>query len=434
MVCTDTRDIKKGAVFFALKGPSFNGNTFAEKALELGCTYAVVDDDQCVKDRRYLLVPDVLESLQALANYHRRMLKTRVIAITGSNGKTTSKELLSAVLSKKYSVLATKGNLNNHIGVPLTLLSVIHSHELAIVEMGANHIGEIAVLCEIAEPDFGLITNIGLAHLEGFGSEEGVVKGKTELYQYLKNKNGLLFVNADNELLCKRASGIRMETYGTTNQATVQGILVKTDPFVQLRWKRTQANKPLIAQPLTDTHLAGNYNFENVLAAACIGSHFGVEDVKINEALHEYVPSNSRSQLIEKGSCKILMDAYNANPSSMAAAIDNFSALPWLNKVLVLGDMYELGSRSEEEHRTLLNLIGKSTYAEIFLVGKHFKAVAAAEPAAGSSSGAGSVRCFETAGELCEYLNKHPLKNSSVLIKGSRAVGLEKVLAVFKEL
>ncbi len=420
LVCTDSRELKKGAVFFALKGPNFNGNQFAEQALASGCAYAVVDEDIYVKDKRFLFVPDVLEALQALANYHVRMLNTQVIAITGSNGKTTTKELVYAVLSKKYKVLATKGNLNNHIGVPLTLLSLTPLHEMAVVEMGANHVGEIAVLCELAEPDFGIITNIGSAHLEGFGSLEGVLKAKSELYHFLKKKKGLVFVNAENSQLLKAAEGNRIESYGPTNQVNVQGTLVKGDPFIKLRWKRKESVVPLIEHPVVNMALVGKYNLENILAAVCVGCHFGVEEQKINEALEGYVPSNSRSQLMEKGSCKIVLDAYNANPTSMRAAIENFESLHLADKVLILGDMLELGIDSAREHQEIMGLIKSKGFPRVFLIGKNFKA---------AENTIGAV-LFDTTDVLCEYLKGNPLKNSSLLIKGSRGLKLERVLEV----
>jgi UDP-N-acetylmuramoyl-tripeptide--D-alanyl-D-alanine ligase len=420
VVCTDTRDIKKEAIFFALKGTNFNGNAFAEQAIKAGCAYAVVDEEQYVKGKNFLFVPNVLEALQALANYHRRMLNTPVIAITGSNGKTTTKELIYLALSKKYNTISTKGNLNNHIGVPLTLLTLTNVHEMAVVEMGANHVGEIAELCAIAEPDYGIITNIGRAHLEGFGGPEGVKKAKGELYEYIKKKKGLLFVNADDETLVKLAAGNRILSYGTTNQVDVQGTLVKADPFVKMRWKRKESLTPLIDRHLEDTHLAGRYNFENLLAAATIASHFGVDEQKINEALESYTPSNSRSQLIDKGTNKILLDAYNANPTSMKAAIDNFGDMKWPNKILVLGDMLELGADTAKEHQAIIDLIKEKDVAQVFLVGKYFKEVK-------NTIGA---QLFNTAETLCEYFKKNSVTNSSFLIKGSRGVKLEKVVEV----
>ena len=422
VVCTDTRNIKKDAIFFALKGENFNGNSFAEQAISSGCAYAVVDEEKYVKDKRFLFVPNVLDIMQSLANYHRRMLNTPVIAITGSNGKTTTKELICAALAKKYNTLGTKGNLNNHIGVPLTLLSLTKEHEMAVIEMGANHVGEIAELCTIAEPDYGIITNIGRAHLEGFGGPEGVIKAKSELYAYIKQKNGLLFVNAENELLVKLSGGSRVLTYGTTNQVNVQGTIVKADPFVKMRWKRKETLTPLIDRHLVSTHLAGRYNFENILAAASIASYFGVDEQKLNEAIEGYTPSNSRSQLIEKGSNKILLDAYNANPTSMKAAIENFDEIKWSNKVLILGDMLELGDETAREHQAIVDLVRNKGFDRVFLVGQYFKSV----------NNSISAAQFESIDALCEHIKKNPLINSSLLVKGSRGVKLERVLDVLQ--
>lgn len=418
VVCTDTRAIKKDVLFFALRGASFNGNIFAEQAIKKGCAYAIVDDEQYVINKQFLFVPNVLETLQALANYHKRMLNTPTIAITGSNGKTTTKELISLVLSKKYNTLSTKGNFNNHIGVPLTLLSLTNSHEMAVIEMGANHIGEIAELCTIAEPDYGIITNIGRAHLEGFGGPEGVITAKSELYNYIKKKKGLLFVNADDALLLKLSAGGRTLLYGTTNQVNVQGTLVKADPYVQMRWKRKESIAPLIDRHLVKTQLAGRYNFENILAATTIASHFGIDEQKINEALESYTPTNSRSQLIEKGGNKILLDAYNANPTSMKAAIENFSEIKWDNKILVLGDMLELGDDTLTEHQAIVNLLKEKGFEKVFLVGKNFNEV----------NNIVNAQLFETTDALCAYLKANPVTNASLLVKGSRGVKLEKVL------
>ncbi|MCC6691529.1 MAG: UDP-N-acetylmuramoyl-tripeptide--D-alanyl-D-alanine ligase [Bacteroidia bacterium] len=420
VVCTDTRIIKKGAIFFALKGANFNGNTFAESAVQKGCAYAVVDEEEYVKGKNFLFVPNVLEALQALANYHRRMFNIPFIAITGSNGKTTTKELITLALSKKYNVLSTKGNLNNHIGVPLTLLSLTKDHEMAVIEMGANHVGEIAALCLIAEPDYGIITNIGRAHLEGFGGPDGVKKAKGELYEYIKKKNGLLFINAEDEVLLKMSEGIRVSSYGTTNQVDIQGTLIKADPFVKMRWKRKESLTPLIDRDAVNTQLAGRYNFDNLLAAVALAAHFGVDEHKINEALESYAPTNSRSQLIEKGNNKILLDAYNANPTSMKAAIDNFADLKWENKVLILGEMLELGADCSQEHQAVVNLVKEKKFSKIFLVGKNFKGLA-------NTDGA---QLFDTVDSLVEFLKKNPITGSALLIKGSRGVKLEKVVDV----
>ncbi len=420
IVCTDTRDIKKGSIFFALKGTSFNGNEFAKKALESGCSYAVIDEEKYQKDDRFLLVPDVLELLQGLANYHRRMLNIPVIAITGSNGKTTTKELIASVLGKKHKTLATKGNLNNHIGVPLTLLSITKQHEMAVVEMGANHVGEIEDLCAIAEPNYGIITNIGRAHLEGFGGFEGVIKAKTELYSFIKKTNGVLFVNAGNELLMKHAEGIKNILYGDLDNVDTSGMLVAADPFLHIRWKNKTEVTPLIRKEVVSTKLIGNYNFENILAAACIGNHFNVPEKQIAEALENYSPDNSRSQVIEKGSNKIILDAYNANPTSMRAAIENFAGMNWPNKILVLGDMLELGTESAKEHQAIIDLLKQKEFSKIILVGKLFCAV----------NNTINAECFESTEKASEWFRKNAPKNSSLLIKGSRGIKLEKILEV----
>lgn len=418
VVCTDTRNIKKGSIFFALKGSSFNGNEFALKALEGGSSYAVIDEDEYKKDDRFLVVPDVLEVLQSLANYHRRMLNIPVIGITGSNGKTTTKELIASVLSKKYNILATKGNLNNHIGVPLTLLSLTKQHEMAIIEMGANHVGEIADLSAIAEPNYGIITNIGRAHLEGFGGVEGIIKGKTELYSFIRKNNGILFVNACNDVLMKHASEIKSILYGDLDEVDTSGQLVAADPYLHVRWKNKSEAIPLIRKEVVSTKLIGKYNFENIIAAACIGNHFGVEDKLIKEAIENYSPDNSRSQVITKGTNQIILDAYNANPTSMRAAIENFAGINWKNKVLILGDMLELGSESAVEHQNIVSLIEEKGLKNVILIGRLFAA----------SKAAAETQKFESTEKALHWLSKNPIKNSSILIKGSRGLKLEQIL------
>src|SRR4051812_18290443 len=308
-ICTDTREIKKGSLFFALKGDNFNANQFAEKALKEGCSLTIIDELQYKKDDRYVLVADVLTTLQQLANYHRKQITIPVIAITGTNGKTTSKELINAVLSEKFKVLATKGNLNNHIGVPLTLLQIKKEHELAIIEMGANHQGEIAALCKIAEPTFGMITNIGKAHLEGFGGAEGVIKAKNELYQYIGQHHGKLFVNADNELLMKLSAQLDKITFGIGKEASYQGVLVDSNPFVKLKCKSNEDKQSLTEKNPIETALIGKYNFENILAAACIGHYFNVSEQQIKNGLEKYVPSNNRSQVMQTKKNLVLLDA-----------------------------------------------------------------------------------------------------------------------------
>lgn len=418
VVCTDTRDLKQGSIFFALKGDNFNANKFAEQALDSGCSLVVIDEENYKKDERYFWVEDVLSTLQALANHHRKQLSIPIISITGTNGKTTSKELLNAVLSQKYNVLATKGNLNNHIGVPLTLLNITKQHEIAIVEMGANHVGEIAMLCAIAEPDFGMITNIGKAHLEGFGGYEGVIKAKSELYQFIQQKAGKLFVNADNKLLQQLSAGIDKITFGTLESVDFEGQFVESNPFVKLKCKAKNDIQPIEEKPVITTQLIGNYNFENILAAACIGHYFNVSEEQIKTGLENYVPSNNRSQVMQTKSNLLLLDAYNANPSSMNAAIENFAQMDQPNKMAILGDMLELGEDSAKEHDSIVNLLKNKNITNLILVGPFFKE-------AGESINA---KTFSNSDEVVDYLKQHPVNDSTILIKGSRGIKLEKVV------
>ncbi|MDP1747111.1 MAG: UDP-N-acetylmuramoyl-tripeptide--D-alanyl-D-alanine ligase [Bacteroidota bacterium] len=428
VVCTDTRDIKQGSIFFALKGDNFNANKFAEQALDSGCSLVVIDEVfplskgargiNQLADERYFLVEDVLFTLQALANHHRKQLSIPIISITGTNGKTTSKELLNAVLSQKYNVLATKGNLNNHIGVPLTLLNITKQHEIAIVEMGANHVGEISMLCAIAEPDFGMITNIGKAHLEGFGGYEGVVKAKSELYQFIQKKGGKLFVNADNKLLQQLSAGIENVTFGTLESVDFEGQFVESNPFVKLKFKAKKDIQPIEEKPVITTQLIGNYNFENILAAACIGHYFDVSDEQIKAGLENYVPANNRSQVMQTKSNLLLLDAYNANPSSMNAAIENFAQMDQPNKMAILGDMLELGDDSAKEHDSIVNLLKNKNITNLILVGPFFK----------ESGRSINAKTFSNSDEVVDYLKQHPVKDSTILIKGSRGIKLEKVV------
>ncbi len=419
-VCTDTREIKPNSIFFALKGGNFNANNFAEQALNAGCSLAVIDEEKYKKDERFFLVDDVLTTLQQLANHHRKQLSIPIISITGTNGKTTSKELVNAVLSQKYKVQATKGNLNNHIGVPLTLLSITNEHEMAIVEMGANHQGEIAMLCGIAEPDFGMITNIGKAHLEGFGGAEGVVKAKSEMYKYIKQKGGSLFVNADNPLLMGLADGIHKIMYGKENEADFQGVYVESNPFVKLKCKAKTDNESFEQKPIINTQLIGNYNFENIVAAACIGNYFDVSETEIKNGLENYVPSNNRSQVMQTKDNLLLLDAYNANPSSMKAAIENFAEMNQPNKMAILGDMLELGDDSEKEHVAIVQLLKEKNMLNVILVGPYFVD-------AGIFIKANS---FLTSMEAADYLKQQHLQGFTILIKGSRGIKLEKVAEV----
>jgi UDP-N-acetylmuramoyl-tripeptide--D-alanyl-D-alanine ligase len=418
IVCTDTRDIKPMSVFFALKGDNFNANKFAEQALIAGCSLAVIDEAQYKLDERFILVDDVLTALQQLANHHRKQLSIPIIGITGTNGKTTSKELVNAVLSQKYKVLATKGNLNNHIGVPLTLLSITAEHEMAIIEMGANHQGEIAMLSNIAEPDFGMITNIGKAHLEGFGGYEGVIKTKSELYYFIKQKGGKLFVNADNELLNNLSEGINKITFGMLVTANYIGVLVECNPFVKLKCSAKTDAQILDEKPIINTQLIGNYNFENILAAACIGDYFNVTEEQIKNGLENYIPSNNRSQVMQTKSNLLLLDAYNANPSSMNAAIQNFAQMNQQNKMVILGDMLELGEESTKEHDAIVNLLKEKNISNALLVGPYFK----------ESGKLMNAKTFSNSEEVVEYLKQNPVINSTILIKGSRGIKLEKVV------
>lgn len=414
LACTDTRNIQKDCIFFALKGPSFNGNTFAAQALASGAAFAVIDEPAYATDPRCLLVDDVLRALQDLARFHRHALKLPVVGITGSNGKTTTKELLAAVLSKKYRTLYTKGNLNNHIGVPLTLLSLDTSHEMAVIEMGANHQQEIALLSSIAEPNYGLITNVGLAHLEGFGGPEGVLKGKTELYDFLQATGGTAFVLADDERLVKRAAGLKKTVlYGTKGNPAIKGTLLDAAPFVRFSW-----SAPGIAAHDVTTQMVGDYNLPNLLAAITCGLELGVSPAAIDEAIAGYVPDMNRSQVIRKGSNTIIMDAYNANPSSMTAALRNFAAMGAPQKLVVLGDMLELGEEEQSLHQNIVNQLNELKLMNVLLVGPRFASCALLP-------GTISVTDSETA---AKWIASQQLNDTLLLIKGSRGIRLEKVL------
>jgi UDP-N-acetylmuramoyl-tripeptide--D-alanyl-D-alanine ligase len=421
-VCTDTREIKKGSIFFALKGENFNGNKFASQALENGCAMVVVDEGEYAIDERCIVVQDVLSSLQQLANHHRKQLKACVIGITGSNGKTTSKELINAVLGQKYKVLATKGNLNNHIGVPLTLLSVTSEHEMAIIEMGANHQGEIELLSKIAEPDFGIITNIGKAHLEGFGGIEGVKKGKSELYRYIHDHKGKLFVHADDEVLIELAGLTDKVTYGTKKLYDIVGSMSASEKkeFISFQWATRYNAANLKKSEMVNTQLVGVYNYYNLLCAACVGNYFKVEDALINKALSEYTPSNNRSQLQKTQTNTLILDYYNANPSSMSLALENFASLEHSSKMVILGDMLELGQESAKEHEAIVQLLQRKKIDNALLVGPLF--IEAAKTS--------NALTFASSDDALNYLKEHPVKNSAILIKGSRGIKLEKVVDV----
>lgn len=410
-ICTDSRKLKSGVVFFALQGDRFNGNNFALQALQWGAITAVVDDPKLKNQSGCFWVNNVLEALQELAKYHRKQMSAKVIALTGSNGKTTNKELIREVLLKKYNVLATSGNLNNHIGVPLTLLQIKPEHQFAIIEMGANHQGEIALLSEIACPDYGIITNIGKAHLEGFGGIEGVLKGKTELYRFLKTTDGTVFVNADDEKLMLHSKDLKRFTYGVSTLAQVQMTTVASKQ-AQCQIQLTHP-KSLEIQ----SNLIGAYNAYNLLAATSVGIYFNVPLQDIVSALALYKPELNRSQQFKTAYNTLILDAYNANPSSMHVALDHvFNTCDPHNLILILGDMYELGQDSDFEHQNLVNrLIKQSCYA-VYLIGSKFKTTINH-----------SFNTFESCLDFEEYLKQNPIQHKVILLKGSRAMQLERL-------
>ncbi|MCK5906539.1 MAG: UDP-N-acetylmuramoyl-tripeptide--D-alanyl-D-alanine ligase [Flavobacteriales bacterium] len=400
-VSTDTRSIESGSIFFALKGDNFNGNKFVEKAIETGAAIAVIDEKEYYIKGKTFLTDNVLNFLQKFANYHRKQLKATFIGITGTNGKTTTKELVHQVLSKKYNVLATKGNFNNHIGVPLTLLSIKPEHDMAIIEMGANHRGEIADLCKIAMPEYGYVTNFGKAHLEGFGSFEGIIKTKSELFQYILSTNGTVFVNDEDPIQIERTANNRKSFL--SDKIFFEG----ANPFVAVN------NNGLMIK----TKLIGNYNFTNIKAAISIGEFFGVSSIKIKDALEEYQPTNNRSQIINKDSNTIILDAYNANPTSMRAAISNLEEMDADYKVAILGDMFELGEFSEDEHLSLAKELEKSAIDEIYLIGKEF-----------SKTKFEKLKYYSSTDDLIKSNIVSSFENTTILIKGSRGMALEKIL------
>ncbi len=419
VVSTDSRNCPSGCLFFALRGERFDANAYAKSALENGAAYAVIDNPAYALDERYILVEDTFITLQELAKKHRKALGTTVIGITGTNGKTTTKELLYAVLSQKYNTHYTKGNLNNHIGVPLTLLALKAEHEIAIIEMGANHIGEIAELTSIAQPNFGLITNVGMAHLEGFGSFEGVKKTKSELYEYIKENGGKVFIRDDNNHLLEMAkdSGIDIENgtirYGLheeLGERVAAGTVLDDTLFVEMKCETAEGAFDL------KTQLVGSYNAENMIAAVAVGSFFKLTNKEIKNGLENYEPSNNRSQLQKTANNTLIVDAYNANPTSMKAAISNFSKLKLENKVLILGDMLELGEQSRDEHQRIVEQLEGSNLNEVYLVGENFASIK-------------SKFCiFARTADLIEYLKDKKLSDSHILLKGSNGIGLTKAI------
>ena len=409
-VSTDTRKIEKDSLFVALKGENFDANTFAKEALEKGAKYVIIDNPSYKIDERTLLVEDSLIALQELAKYHRVYLGLPIIALTGSNGKTTTKELIHAVLSKKYNTLATIGNLNNHIGVPLTLLRFTKETEIGIVEMGANHQKEIEFLCKIAQPDYGYITNFGKAHLEGFGGVEGVIKGKSEMYNYLRNNEKIVFINLDDAIQKEKATGIKQFSFGLNElNVDVKIDKVEANPMVKISFNDLTIN----------SHLIGIYNANNINAAITIGNYFKVSDQQIKEAIENYIPENNRSQLIQKNGNEIILDAYNANPSSMSAAITNFIQLEHNHKIAVLGDMFELGEESLSEHKKIIALLISETNITTYFIGKDFYA---------NQVQNSHIKFFENFENFATFFKANQPKESLILIKGSRGMALEKTL------
>lgn len=406
-ISTDTRKITEGCIFFALKGENFNANEFADEALNNGASFVIIDEQKFKTSNHHILVNDVLSTLQKLANYHRKQFNIPFIGITGSNGKTTSKELVNAVLQQKYKTSYTQGNFNNHIGVPITILSIPLDCEIAIVEMGANHVGEIRDLSEIAEPNFGAITNIGTAHIEGFGSQEGIIKGKGELYNFIKKSKGTLFVNNDDELLMTLSNEIERITYSRNDIKNV-----KSNPFISFEWNNRNIN----------TQLYGTYNLPNILLAISVGKNFGVSASQIKSALENYVSSNNRSQIVKLSNHLLYLDAYNANPSSMSVAIESFSTIPSSKKLLVIGDMLELGHLSLEEHQKIVDKIYQLGLTALF-VGNEFLKL----------KNKYNFYCVKNTDEAISYLEPIINNYTEILIKGSRGIRLEKIAEYIKE-
>jgi UDP-N-acetylmuramoyl-tripeptide--D-alanyl-D-alanine ligase len=409
-VCTDTRKITQDCMFFALKGDNFNGNEFAEIALKSGAKFAVVDEIIAKENPAIIKVDNVLSCLQRLATFHRKALKTPIIALTGSNGKTTTKELINAVLSTQYQTIATKGNLNNHIGVPLTLLDIKKTTEIAIVEMGANHQKEIEFLCNIAQPDFGLITNYGKAHLEGFGGVEGVIKGKTEMFLYLKANNKTIFFNSEDVIQAEKIGDYKPKfSFGTKNQGTIQLELIEEHPTLIISFKGT----------IIKTNLTGAYNLNNIAYAILIADYFQISEENIKKGIENYIPNNNRSQILITKKNKILLDAYNANPTSMSLALESFERINHHKKIAILGDMFELGESAHQEHQTIIKLLENSALTQVFLIGKNFHSC---------NSNNHFISQFETFEEAYQHLKKLEIQNAYILIKASRGMALERLI------
>ena len=427
VISTDTRKIAHGSLFFALKGDKFDANTFAEQAIGAGAAYAVIDNPEYKKGDQYLLVQDVLTTLQDLARYHRRQLNIPVIGLTGTNGKTTTKELINSVLSQHFNTYATQGNLNNHIGVPLTILSINNTHQAAVIEMGANHQKEIELLCTISQPTHGLITNVGKAHLEGFGGVEGVKKGKGELYDYLSLEDGVVFINGDDKVLMEmqQTRGLKnIVLYGTNNPANlISGKLTENSPYLSLEWADSTTGK---SYPVK-SQLTGAYNLDNILAAICIGVYFKLSEEEINAGISGYQPKNNRSQITQTATNTLICDYYNANPSSMFVAIENIGKLEAKHKVLVLGDMFEMGEESAEEHKAVIKKALETPVDERIFIGKEFYGVS---PEVRKSESP-EATFYLTVEDAIAGLKANPIKNATVLIKGSRGMALERLVELF---
>jgi UDP-N-acetylmuramoyl-tripeptide--D-alanyl-D-alanine ligase len=419
VISTDTRKIAPGSLFFALKGDKFDANTFAQQAIEQGAAFAIIDNPDYQLGGQYILVDDVLTALQDLARHHRQQLGIPVIGLTGSNGKTTTKELINAVLSQHFNTLATQGNLNNHIGVPLTILSINNTHQMAVIEMGANHQKEIELLCSIAQPSHGLITNVGRAHLEGFGGVEGVKKGKGELYDYLQQSGGVAFINSNDPVLMEMQAARTLSNkvfYGDGNNALISAKLIANAPYLSFSWTNNTSGE---SHQVT-SQLTGEYNLDNMLAAICIGTYFKLSVDEINAGIAGYQPKNNRSQLMQTATNTLVCDYYNANPSSMAVAIDNISKLAAARKVLILGDMFELGDDSPAEHLGVIQKAMQADVADRIFIGDVFY----------QQKGNNKATFYRTAEEAMVSITDHPIKNSTILIKGSRGMALERLVGL----
>jgi len=399
-ICTDTRKMEEGNLFFALKGENFNGNKFAEKAIKNGCSFAIIDEIEYANNSNTILVDDVLTTLQELAKFHRKKLNIPIIGITGTNGKTTSKELINAVLSSEKKCYATKGNLNNHIGVPISLLEISNMQEIAIIEMGANHQNEIEFLCSISNPTHGVITNIGTAHLEGFGDIQGVINTKNELYKYLHEKQGIAFVNSNDEILLNLSKNLKKITYG--EKGNFKGIKTKNTPSLSLEYKNISIQ----------TNLIGDFQFYNIMLAICVGEFFGISEDNIKIAIEEYIPKNNRSEVVKTTTNTLILDSYNANPSSMKAMLISFAKQNYLNKICILGDMLELGIHSKREHLKIVNLT-KELNLETIYIGNEFSLI--------------YKNAFQSKKEFERFLKSNPIQNKTILLKGSRRIGLEEL-------